>query len=132
HPLSCAFRGPPELGLMWVRSVASTPQAPQQGGQAMTNPPAPNSPADHFAILGIAGSLRQASYNRGLIRAAIEVAPAGVVVRSFDLHSIPLFNEDIESQGDPEPVAAMKAAIEGGDALIIASSDANRCITGVL
>jgi len=98
----------------------------------MTNPPAPNSPADHFTILGIAGSLRQASYNRGLIRAAIEVAPPGVVVRSFELDSIPLFNEDVETQGDPEPVAALKAAIAGSDALLIASPEYNHCIPGVL
>jgi chromate reductase len=91
------------------------------------------SPADQpFTVLGIAGSLRRASYNRGLIRAAIEVAPPGMVVRPFELDAIPLFNSDVEAQGDPEPVAALKAAIAGADALLIASPEYNHCIPGVL
>jgi chromate reductase len=42
-------------------------------------------------FLGFAGSLRRASYNRGLIRAAAELAPAGIVV-VFDLHISPMYN----------------------------------------
>ena len=41
--------------------------------------------SNHLTILGIAGSLRRASYNRGLIRAAVEVAPAGTRVLPYDL-----------------------------------------------
>jgi chromate reductase, NAD(P)H dehydrogenase (quinone) len=85
-----------------------------------------------FTILGIAGSLRRASFNRGLIRAAVEVAPAGIVVEPFDLDDIPMFNADIEALGDPAPVAALKAAIAGSDALLIASPEYNHCVPGVL
>jgi chromate reductase len=45
---------------------------------------------DQTRILGFAGSLRRASYNRGLIRAAGEAAPSGIVVEVFDLAEIPL------------------------------------------
>ena len=48
-----------------------------------------------FRILAVAGSLRQGSYNRGLLRAAQEVAPAWVEVRFFDIGQLPFFNEDI-------------------------------------
>jgi chromate reductase len=85
-----------------------------------------------FTVLGIAGSLRKASFNRGLIRAAIEAAPSGMVVTPFELGAIPLFNADIEALGDPEPVAALKAAIAGADALLIASPEYNHCVPGVL
>jgi NAD(P)H-dependent FMN reductase len=38
-----------------------------------------------MSYLGFACSRRRASYNRGLIRAAIELAPTGMVVEAFDL-----------------------------------------------
>ncbi len=41
-----------------------------------------------FRILAIAGSLRQGSYNRGLLRAAQEVAPAWVEVQFFDISQL--------------------------------------------
>ena len=55
---------------------------------------------DQTRILGFAGSLRRASYNRGLIRAAGELAPSGIVVEVFDLAEIPLYNQDVEDAGD--------------------------------
>ena len=70
-------------------------------------------------VLGIAGSLRAGSYNRALLRAAQELAPAGMEITTFDLAPIPLYNGDVEAKGDPEPVAALKAAIRQADALLI-------------
>jgi len=83
-------------------------------------------------ILGIAGSLRRASFNRGLIRAAIELAPPAIVVSAFDLHEIPMFDADVEATGDPAPVVALKRAIGEVDALLIATPEYNHCIPGVL
>ena len=85
-----------------------------------------------LTFLGIAGSLRRASYNRGLIRAAVEVAPPGTRVIPFDLDGIPLYNADIEEVSDPEPVAAFKAAIAAVDGLLIATPEYNHCVPGVL
>ena len=85
-----------------------------------------------LTFLGIAGSLRRGSYNRGLIRAAIELAPAGARVIPYDLIDLPLYNGDVEAEGDPEPVAAFKKAIAAADALLIASPEYNHCIPGVL
>jgi chromate reductase len=83
-------------------------------------------------FLGIAGSLRGASYNRGLIRAAIEGAPSGTLVVSYDLAEIPMFNADVEAKGDPPPVADFKRAIAAADALLIATPEYNHCVPGVL
>ena len=88
--------------------------------------------ARSLTVLGIAGSLRRASFNRGLIRAAAEIAPAGMRIVVHDLSSIPLFNSDLEAEGDPEPVADLKRAIAGADALLIATPEYNRCVPGVL
>jgi NAD(P)H-dependent FMN reductase len=42
-----------------------------------------------FPILGLAGSLRRASFHRGIVRAAHEVAPKWMSCESFDLARIP-------------------------------------------
>ncbi len=62
-------------------------------------------------ILGLTGSLRQQSYNRGLLHAARAVAPGHVAMQLFDLAALPLFNEDLERDGDPPAVRALKARI---------------------
>lgn len=85
-----------------------------------------------FRILGLAGSLRRLSYNRGLLRAARDIAPNGVDIQTFDLGSIPLYNEDVEDQGDPEPVRQLKESIRAADALLIASAEYNYSVSGVL
>jgi chromate reductase len=85
-----------------------------------------------LTFLGIAGSLRRESYNRGLIRAAVELAPSGTTVVPYDLIDLPMFNADVEAEGDPAAVAAFKRAISAADALLIATPEYNHCVPGVL
>jgi chromate reductase len=85
-----------------------------------------------LTVVGIAGSLRRHSYNRGLIRAAVAVAPAGITIRVFDLDDVPLYNQDVEDAGEPEAVVAMKREIAAADALLIATPEYNHGIPGVL
>ena len=83
-------------------------------------------------ILGISGSLRSGSFNTGLLRAAQELAPDGIEVKVFDLNDIPLYNGDVEPDGDPGGVASLKAAIRDADALLIATPEYNHGPSGVL
>ncbi len=85
-----------------------------------------------FRILAIAGSLRQGSYNRGLLRAAQEVAPGWVEVQFFDIGQLPFFNEDVEAAGDPEPVRRLKSAMATSNAVLIATPEYNGTVPGVL
>jgi chromate reductase, NAD(P)H dehydrogenase (quinone) len=85
-----------------------------------------------FRILSIAGSLRQGSYNRGLLRAAEELAPEWVEMQFFDIGTLPFFNEDIEAIGDPEPVRRFKEAIGEANAVLIATPEYNGAVPGVL
>lgn len=62
-----------------------------------------------FLVIGIDGSLRSHSFHRGLLRAAQDVAPAGMQITTIDLTSIPFYNADVEAQGDPVPVAHFKS-----------------------
>lgn len=87
---------------------------------------------DQIKILGFAGSLRRASYNRGLVRAASELAPTGIVVEVFDLTDLPLYNQDVEDAGEPASVVAFKHAMAGADALLVATPEYNHGIPGVL
>lgn len=90
-------------------------------------------PSGPFKIFGLSGSLRRGSFNRALLRAAAEVSPRGVEIRIFErLGEIPLFNADVEAEGDPEPVVALKSAIREADALLISTPEYNYGIPGVL
>jgi chromate reductase len=84
-----------------------------------------------LTVLAFAGSLRQGSYNRALLRAAQEVAPAGMTLSIFDIADVPLYNGDVEAAGDPEPVARFKQAIREADGLLIATPEYNHGVPGV-
>ncbi len=84
-----------------------------------------------FQILGIAGSLRRESYNRAALRAAQELAPAGVALDIFELAGIPLFNEDDEHQL-PARVVDLKKHVRGADAILIVTPEYNYSVPGVL
>ena len=84
-------------------------------------------------IVGLGGSLRKASLNSGLLRAASELAPAGTAIAIHGIAGIPLYDGDVEREhGIPAPVAALKDAIAGADALLIATPEYNASIPGVL
>jgi chromate reductase, NAD(P)H dehydrogenase (quinone) len=85
----------------------------------------------NMKILAFAGSLREKSYNKSLLRAARELAPNGMKIEIFDLAGIPLFNADLEADGDPERVAGFKEAIRQADGILIASPEYNHGMTGV-
>ena len=82
-------------------------------------------------ILGFAGSLRKASYNRSLLRAALELVPEDASLETFDLKGIPPFNQDFENQPS-ERVKEFKARIKAADAILIATPEYNYSIPGVL
>lgn len=82
-------------------------------------------------ILGIAGSLRRASYNRAALRAAAELVPEGATLDIFELDGIPGFNQD-EEQKPPTGVVDLKRRIRAADAVLIATPEYNYSVPGVL
>jgi len=84
-----------------------------------------------FTILGIAGSLRKKSYNRYALKAAQELAPAGVELKIFDLEGLPIFNQDNENNPG-EKVTEFKAAIRAADAILMSTPENNYSTSGVL
>ena len=83
-------------------------------------------------ILSFAGSLRRASYNRSLLRAAQELAPEDMRIHIFDLIDIPLYNGDVEAEGDPPGVAKLKQAIRDADGILMATPEYNHGVPAVM
>jgi chromate reductase len=87
--------------------------------------------ADQIKILGIAGSLRRRSYNKGALRAAQQLCPEGAAIEVFDLDGIPPFNQD-EEKNVPAKVSEFKRKIRGADAILLATPEYNYGMPGVL
>ncbi len=86
---------------------------------------------DPIRILGIAGSLRKASYNRAALRAAQQLVPAGAHLETIELDGIPPFNQDDEAS-PPATVAHLKASIQKSDAVLFVTPEYNYSVPGVL
>ncbi|MFY0757247.1 NADPH-dependent FMN reductase [Metabacillus dongyingensis] len=79
----------------------------------------------------ICGSLRKNSFNR-IIAQSLTDMDDSVQFRWIEIKDLPLFNEDIEVGGDPEPVTSFKSAIQEVDGIIIVSPEYNSGISGAL
>jgi chromate reductase len=86
--------------------------------------------AEH--IVAFAGSSRRGSYNRALVRAAVELAPVGMTIEPIEIGGLPFYDADVESQGDPPAVAAFKATLFRADGLLLATPEHNDGIPGML
>ncbi len=82
-------------------------------------------------ILGIAGSLRRASFNRWALKAAQSLVPAGASLEVFELDGIPPYNQDHEKE-PPARVAELKSRVRAADAILFSTPEYNYSIPGVL
>jgi chromate reductase, NAD(P)H dehydrogenase (quinone) len=87
--------------------------------------------AETTRILGIAGSLRKASYNKSVLRAAQKLVPADASIEAFELDGIPAFNQDDEMNA-PQRVTELKARARAADAILFVTPEYNYSIPGVL
>ncbi len=84
-------------------------------------------------LLGVAGSLRAASFNRALLRAAQELAPQGVEITTFDgLGALPFYDGDVEAVGEPVAVRSLREAIDAADAILLVTPEYNDGTSAVL
>lgn len=82
-----------------------------------------------ITLLGICGSLRKGSLNRGLLVALAEVMPAGAELRLWDSLDFPVFNGDV---GEPTAVTELKQAVAAADGVVLAVPEYNYSIPGGL
>jgi len=83
-------------------------------------------------VIGIAGSLRSASFNRALLSAARDLAPPELIIEVRELKDLPLFNEDLESNGLPVAVTELRRAVRSSDGLLLVTPEYNHGVPGVL
>ncbi len=82
-------------------------------------------------ILGIAGSLREGSHNRGALRAAVDLVPEGSSLEIFDIAGIPEFVQG-QDENPPAKVVDFKRKIREADAIVFCSPEYNYSVPGVL
>src|SRR2546430_16151487 len=83
--------------------------------------------------VAFAGSLRKESWNKKLLRLAIDAArEAGLEARELDLAEVPLYSADVETGGFPDAVEGLRRAVREAGALIIATPEDNNSVPRVL
>lgn len=84
-------------------------------------------------IIGLCGSLRHGSFNRMLLRAAVEAAPSGTAITPESIRGVPLYDGDVEDgQGLPRAVQRLKDRIAEADGLLLVAPEYNNSLPGVL
>lgn len=89
--------------------------------------------SDILEVLGLSGSLRRASLNSGLLRAARALVPEGITITIHDWRDVPLYDGDVqERDGFPPPVHELREAIRRADGVLIATPEYNNATPGGL
>jgi chromate reductase, NAD(P)H dehydrogenase (quinone) len=84
-------------------------------------------------VLGISGSLRDASWNTVLLRNAAELFPDEVEFEVWDgLKAVPPYDEDDDVEPAPEGAQRLRDALAGADAILFSTPEYNSSIPGVL
>jgi len=84
-------------------------------------------------VLGFAGSLRRASYNRRLVESAARLFPEGVELSCWPgIADLPAYNEDLDGRSPPPAAVRLRTAIQTADALLFATPEYNSSVPGAL
>ena len=103
-----------------------------QLSEALRETPDIRSASNACRVLALSGSLRHASFNTALARAAQSMAPQGMDIEVATLHGIPLYDGDTEAgEGIPAAVLQLKAQILKADALLMVTPEYNNGVPGV-
>src|SRR6266511_3115755 len=85
-----------------------------------------------ITLIGISGSLRRASFNSAILRAAAAVMPSEAELRIESIAGIPLYDGDVEAEhGVPSVVSKLKDLIAAADGLFLVTPEYNNSIPGV-
>ncbi|XP_024452081.2 NADPH:quinone oxidoreductase [Populus trichocarpa] len=87
-------------------------------------------------VVALCGSLRKGSFNRGLLRSAIQISKDsvnGMEIEYIDISPLPMLNTDLEVDGNfPPVVEAFRQKILQADSVLFASPEYNYSVTAPL
>jgi chromate reductase len=82
--------------------------------------------------LAFCGSLRKASYNRMLLKTAIELAPPGMSIEEDEIGALPVYNADLHQAGLPPEIMRLCERTAAADALLFVTPEYNYSIPAPL
>lgn len=91
--------------------------------------------SDYIQFVGISGSLRKASFNTMLLKAAAELLPGDVSMEIISIEDIPLYNADLDlpaAKQRPKTVEHFRKILSDADGILIASPEYNYSLPGGL
>jgi chromate reductase len=90
--------------------------------------------AGRLHIIGISGSLRRSSFNTMALHAAIDLAPAELVIEPAAIGHLPLYNEDLRGTdgGLPADVTALRQRVAAADGVLLVTPEYNYGVPGPL
>ena len=88
--------------------------------------------ATPFKVAVLVGSLRKESFTRKVASAIAEVAPSSLQFSFVDIGSLPLYNQDLDTDNPPTAWTTFRDAVRPVDALLFATPEYNRSVPGVL
>ncbi|MDO5500029.1 MAG: NAD(P)H-dependent oxidoreductase [Propionibacteriaceae bacterium] len=79
------------------------------------------------------GSLRADSFNALLARELVEMMPHGITATIYDgLAELPHYNEELDGNTVPAPVAAFRGALGRADAVIVVTPEYNGAVSSAI
>jgi len=84
-------------------------------------------------IAVIVGSLRKESLNRKMAKVLMSLAPASLTCEIIEIGNLPLYNQDLDDQGNPAPAwLDFRAKVNACDGVLFVTPEYNRSVPGVL
>src|SRR5258708_3836330 len=106
---------------------ARRPSGPWRASGAPTGSIYPQCTMPVVHAVALAGSLRKESWNKKLLRLAIDAArEAGLEARELGLAEVPLYSADVEAVGFPDAVQGLRRAVREAGAPVIAEAPGHK------
>ena len=87
---------------------------------------------DRIEIVALVGSVRQQSYNRGLLRTAMLLAPEDVRIIEAPINTLPFFNPDLADASHLPTVQDFRSALRRADAVLVCTPEYGYSVPGAL
>ncbi|HSL56418.1 MAG TPA: NAD(P)H-dependent oxidoreductase [Acidimicrobiales bacterium] len=85
-----------------------------------------------LTVVALGGSLRAGSLTRGLLGAAVGLAPERLAIEPLEVRDLPMYDGDLDTDDPPAAVAALKAQLTAADGLLVVTPEYNHSVPGVV